>query len=74
MMERCLARIEMSPQGGAAAADAAAVAARHRGSCIGTKLGNGPRALLWPTLASMVGGLVSLFMGIKRPLRNSARS
>ena len=72
MMERCLARIEMSPQGGAAAA--AAAVARHRGSCIGTKLGNGPRALLWPTLASMVGGLVSLFMGIKRPLRNSARS
>ena len=68
MMERCLARIEMSPQGVAAAA------ARHRGSCIGTKLGNGPRALLWPTLASMVGGLVSLFMGIKTPLRNSARS
>ena len=73
MMERCLARIEMSPQGAAAAA-AAAVAARHRGSCIGTKLRNGPRALLWPTLASMVGGLVSLFMGIKRPQRNSARS
>ena len=35
------------------------------GLCIDTKLGNGPRALLWPNVAALptsAGGLVSLFI------------
>ena len=47
------------------------------GLCIDTKLWNGPRALLWSSQHYLLRREVwfgCLYMGIKRPLRNCARS
>ena len=61
MMERCLARIEMSPQGGGGCARHAVAYASAQS--LGTVP---PRSTL--SRANTIYGLVSLFMGIKRPL------
>ena len=60
MMERCLARIEMSPQGGEGCARHAVAYASAQS--LGTVP---PRSTL--SRANTIYGLVSLFMGIKRP-------